>query len=449
MNALAAARPDGAAARISTAAEATILPVATGLLFYAAVGQGGFYRAQGSILAAGLTALALATIDRAANMAPLFAGMAALAAGALASGAARGWGPNSPQIVASLVAAAAVVPVARHLIGSVDRERFLSAIAWIGGGSALVGIAGVALHRSPWAIRASGLWRSASTMTYANAAGCLFVLTLGAALLLLGGRSTPSRRTAAFLCMTGLATTLSRGALVGCVVAVAVLAALRAAAMLRTLLRPAGGAAVAFAGLLPSIAGTRPQPLLALAGLVAGCAIAVTPGRARNQARTVAVALTGIGLLAALAASGVLGRVVERRATLGSETRLRTWGNTLELALRQPVLGHGPGTFSLVEEDPRQGPVLTRYVHNEYLQAFYETGLIGVAGVAGAIGVLGAWVWRRRRREPSWAIACALCAGFAVNSAFDFVWRFPLLVALVFAWVAVAVTPPPTDEESS
>jgi hypothetical protein len=425
-------------------ASAAILPVTVGLVCFATVAQGGFYRSQGSFFAAALLALALASVSSASGLIPLLAGSAVLAAGLATSALATEWGPNAPQILAALGAGTAIVPVTRHLIARGDRTRLLEAVSRIGAGASLVGMIGVALHRAPWALRAGHLWRNSSTLTYANAAGCLFVLTLGASILLLAERPTTGRRLVAFLTLTGLATTLSRGAVVGCVVAVLVLAALGKAGVLRCLLRPAMGALCAFASLLPSIAG-RPNPWLALAGGLAGAVLAARPGR-RRPARTrfAILALLLVTLGAVFAASPGARRVYERRALPNSETRLRTWENSWKLALAEPALGYGPGTFSIVEEDERTGPVLTRYVHNEYLQAFFETGAIGLATVIGALGIFGAWAWRRRRTgDVHWALACALCAGFAVHSAFDFIWRLPVLVAFAFMWLAVAVTPPP------
>lgn len=443
-----AARPAGAyiarAPAITEAAHAAIMPLATGLLCYAAVAQGGFYRTAGSFFAAGLAACALAT--PLAGIGPLI-GSGVLLCGGLGIGTlASGSGSNAPQIVASLGAALAIVPVVRRIIASGERERMLATISWIGAAASVVGMLGVAFHRTPWAAPASGLWRSASTLTYANAAGSLFVLAAAAAALVLIERSTPARRVAAFLIVTGLATTLSRGAVVAAIVSVATLAVLRRVELLRALVRPACGAVLSLLFFIPSITGAA-QPALALAGLFAGGVIA-TGSRAwsRNQA---IVVLAVVAVAGAFAASSGAGRVFERRALPASETRLRTWGAVWDQAMNKPLAGHGPGTFSIVENDPKRGPVLTRYVHNEYLQVLFETGAAGLAAVGGATLVLARWVWRRRRSDPAWALAAASCAGFAVHSGIDFLWRFPLLVALAFLWLAVAVTPPSPSKETS
>lgn len=433
----------GLSLQVARAADAAVLPVAIGLLAYAAVAQGGFYRTQGSFFAAALLALALASVRSAAGLGPLLAAAALLSGGVLASGLASGWGANAPQIVAALGAGIAIVPVVRHLVARGERARLLDAVSWIGAGAAIVGLIGVAFHRSPWAMPAGGLWRASSTLTYANAAGSLLLLTLGTSMISLVERPGTARRLAAFATLAGLAATLSRGAVVGALAGLVVLAALRGLSLLRPLLRPAIGALVAFACVVPSIAGP-PRPLLAFAGLAAGAAIAVAPGRRATSSRirraTLAVAaIAGISLLASAGA----GRVLDNRVPLASETRLRTWGNSWRLALQQPLLGAGPGTFAIVENDPRTGPVLTRYVHNEYLQAFVETGAAGVAAIAGAIAILAGWAWRRRRDDGAWALACAMCAAFAVHSGFDFLWRLPVLAALAFVWLAIAVTPPP------
>lgn len=430
---------------IARAADAAVLPVAIGLLSFATVGQGAFYRPQGSFLAAALGALALASSTSLAGLGPLVAGGAVLLVGVSTSGLANGWGANTPQIVAALGSAVAIVPVVRRVIARGERAHLLQAVSWLGAGVALVGIAGVALHEAPWALRAGGLWRASSTLTYANAAGSLLLLALGASILLLADRSTTARRLAAFLTLAGLGATLSRGAVVGAIAALAVLAALGGLGLLRSVLRPAAGALIALGALVPSIAG-GPRPALGIAGLLVGAAVAAGQGRVARGRGRIAIVVVAAGAVAAggLVASAGASRVFEQRALPASETRLHTWHNTWRLALENPVLGYGPGTFSIVEEDPSKGPVLIRYVHNEYLQALFETGVVGLATLGGALAILASWAWRRRRDDGGhWAMACAACTAFAAHSAFDFLWRLPVLVALAFLWLAVAVTPPP------
>jgi O-antigen ligase len=428
---------------LASVSDAAILPALVGVISFATVSQGGFYRAQAVLMAAALGALAMSSVRSIRGLGPYAAAFGCLAAGIASSAIVAGSGPGVVEALAALGCAAATVPAVVRVVARGERTRLMEAFAWIGATASAVGIVAVALHRAPWAIRAQGLWRNASTLTYPNAAGALFLLTLGACALVLVERSTRARRVAAFLVLCGFATTLSRGAFVGAVVAVIVLAASRRARVLAPLGRPAVGALVACAALVPSIAASEPSAasvVVGLAGVATGAAIA--SGSSRLRART----LVGLALMAALATAPAAGRVLERRALPGSETRLSTWRTVWNLALERPVFGTGPGTF-LVVEDSADGPGLTRFAHNEYLQAFSETGAVGVASIAVAIAVLAGGALRRRRADPAWAVGFAVCAAFTVHGAIDFVWRFPLLVVLGFAWLAVSLTPSPREGE--
>lgn len=155
----------------------------------------------------------------------------------------------------------------------------------------------------------------------------------------------------------------------------------------------------------------------------------------------VAVVVVMLGLSVSLVGAG---RVIRSRALPGSETRLSTWANTWTVALRNPIFGTGPGTFWILEESRGGAVGVTRYAHMEYLQAFFETGVVGLATVVVAGAIFASWAWRRRRDDGgTWAVAVAMCAAFAAHGAFDFVWRMPLLVAFAFLWLALAVTSPP------
>jgi hypothetical protein len=39
-------------------------------------------------------------------------------------------------------------------------------------------------------------------------------------------------------------------------------------------------------------------------------------------------------------------------------------------------------------------------------------------------------------------VAASSCAVFAIQSAVDFLWRYPVVVLMAFMWLAIAVTPP-------
>ena len=69
---------------------------------------------------------------------------------------------------------AAVLSVSRRL-DAASREMLLSGALAVGVAVAMTGWLGVALHQRPWGLPSQGLWRAASTLTYANATAALLV----------------------------------------------------------------------------------------------------------------------------------------------------------------------------------------------------------------------------------------------------------------------------------
>ncbi|HVL84069.1 MAG TPA: O-antigen ligase family protein [Pseudonocardia sp.] len=205
---------------------------------------------------------------------------------------------------------------------------------------AAAGWAGVALHREPFAVVSSGLWRASSTITYPNATAALLVVALFVALAVL---APPPRL----------------GSLIV--------------------------ASVLFAGLLPSIvADAPPRPGLALAGVAAGLAVLVA---ARPRRRGRVLAGLGVGLAGVLAvapaaagsAADALTEVAATRLTAVSAERADLRRVTAEQFRDSPVAGVGPGRLDFRYEDHRGIEVRAYYTHNEYLQTAAETGLVGIA----------------------------------------------------------------------
>ena len=290
---------------------------------------------------------------------------------------------------------------------------------------------------------ATHLWRTASTLTYANAAGGLLLLTLPATLLL--DQRRIETRLAAYAILTALLATLSRGAIGSAVVLAVVLMALGSGRRLVMLVRPLAGAVVAMTALLPSVVGPA-RPAIGLAGIVAGAVVAAIPlpDRARRVVRTaVPVALVLAVAAVPLVAGPALPRLLASRADLSTEPRFSAWGASIESVRERPAFGTGPGTF-LVSTRTGQ-PIIGRFAHNEYLQAALETGMVGVVSILAAIGSWTIWVFRRRHGAAS-AIGIAACAAFLAHSAVDFIWRFPVLVALAFLWLAIAGTRLPEEQ---
>ncbi len=77
--------------------------------------------------------------------------------------------------------------------------------------------------------------------------------------------------------------------------------------------------------------------------------------------------------------------------------RDRIFATAVDLGSRRPLLGHGVGSFRVMTPWP--------YAHNIFLDAFVETGAVGLGLLAGAMGH-GAWVLlRSRARQVSPAAA--------------------------------------------
>lgn len=438
-----------AAGRARALVAGVLVSGVAGLVGYAALAQGAFYWSQARFFASALAVLGTLAAARAARGAwPTFVALGGLASGLGASAAVNGWNPDAAGQVASLIAALGAFLVVRALVRSGQRSRYLEVLTWTGAAVALVGLVSLAYHFYPWAMRAQGIWRLSSTISYANAAAMFLLLALPAPLLLLRERRSPAIAVSAFLIATGAVATLSRGGAVAAIVMLAIVVVMGGRAMLRASGRVAAGTVVAVAALWPSISGAEGRPMLALAGLVAG-AIISTPGVRRRRILSMRTALL-VALLAPLVVTLFLsegsGRIIEARLGAGSEDRLRTWNAVWGDAVERPWFGSGPGSFRVAESV--DGKIeITLFAHNEYLQAFTETGIVGLVAIGGAIVLLAGWAWRSRPQRGTgeravWAVAAGACAAFAVHGAFDFVWHLPLLVALAFGWLAIASTTP-------
>jgi O-antigen ligase len=438
---------DRAAGSALRALDALLLPGVAALLAYASLAQGAFYWPQAALVGALALALAVAAAVRAPRLLTQGTlGFALLAGGLLASSIAAGWPVQLRLPAAALAAGAGCFLAGRRLVQRGDRDAVLLLLASSGAAVAALGLIGIALHHSPWAMFATHLWRLASTITYANAAGAMLLLALPAALLLSIGRPRALPRLATYLILTGLVASLSRGAFAGAAVFVVVALALGGRPGLRELLRPLAGTAVASLALLPSIVGPA-RPALAIAGLALGAAVTavpVPPSARRLLKRAGVLAAIAVALATPLLIGKALPRFMESRFDVSADPRFAAWGATLSLAMEHPVLGTGPGTFLV---DPSSGQsIVARFAHNEYLQTLAETGFVGLASVLGAVAAFAIWAFRRRAGTTS-ALAIAVCAGFLVHSAFDFLWRFPILVSMAFLWLALAPNEPQEAHE--
>lgn len=306
----------------------------------AAFGQGGFYgggqRVVACLVAAAAVVAVAGLVGRRARLGstrPLVVAGAALAAWCIA-GAALAGVPGAALPPVLLLAGAVVIVLTCAPLDRRQRDQLLAAVVALGVLVALTGWVGVAWHRTPWALVDQGLWRAATTLTYANAAGGLLaVVTL---LALASAAASPrSVRAAATTCLllTGLGASLSRGGFVAFAVGALVLVRLLGAtAVMRSAVAPAAGALVALAGLWPSVPASSPsRPGVAAAGLAIGLLLAVA--MTRLGARQV-LALAACLLPALAVVAGGPGRDTTRRITqpgsaspppTGSPRRRRPW----------------------------------------------------------------------------------------------------------------------------
>jgi hypothetical protein len=438
--------------RPSTADAAGHLTAPGALLIGALAGgliaQGGFYL-PGRLIVIALTVAAAGwalvhtqfSADR-----WLTAAAGAVAAWTLVRAAAAGG--NWPTAAAA-VATAAVLIIGATLTG----PGMVTSLTVIGVGVAVTGWAGVAFRLGIWAVPVEDrLWRAASTLTYPNAAAAVLAPLALLAVARLAARPDRARTVVAYLTVTGLGATLSRAGALAFAVGLVVL--LAATAHRGRLVAPLLGAAVATAGLLPSVPVDQPvRPGWAVAALVAGLAVAAGPGLlpGRTGGVVVPVAALLVVLAVAVLAWPHLTGIVHSRVSLESGGRRGASGAALHLIAQRPWFGHGPGVAMYAWSDSTGG-YLARFVHDEYLQTVVDLGLIGGLALLALLVAAVRAVWRARRPDPLWIGAAAGLVAFAVHSAFDFLWRpaaLPLLAGILLGLAIHGEEEPSIGEENA
>jgi O-antigen ligase/polysaccharide polymerase Wzy-like membrane protein len=440
---------------VTTLSSSLVLLVA---LAAAAFGQGAFFGTVRLFIAALIAlALALALAARAVPVADLRRGLVlaglllaswalvrAAAAGTLASGA--GWALSG-------AGTAAVVSVSRRL-DAASRLTLLGGVLAVGAVVAMTGWLGVALHMRPWGLPSQGLWRAASTLTYANATAALLVPLALVAL----GRLTAMPRSAplclvAVCLLTGAGATLSRAGVAAIAAGLLVLCWVLGARLLaRAAAGPAVGAGVALLGLVPSLrAPAAARPVIAAVAVAIGLVLAVLIQRAAGWALVLPIA--GAALVAALLViyraaqfHGAIRMLTHARFTLASSARSGEAAAALHIIERHPLAGVGPGHATLRWISPGGALNVDRYAHNEYLQVLTDLGIAGAALTAAFMAAAGRLLWRAQAAMPGcalWAGAVAAVTAFLLHSGFDFLWQVPAIPLTVAAIVGLAVHQPP------
>ena len=455
---------DRSDARANSASEHWTTQLAGLLLLVAAtaglLGQGGFYpsvqRPVGLLIAAatllGLIGWPLTKADL--GLLPVVPALA-LAAWAVLDGALVGVAGAGVGPALLLIGILAVLLVCRRL-RTEDRELLLAGVIGIGLLVALTGWLGVAGRSGAWAFQAQGLWRASSTLTYPNAtAAVLAPISLVALGRLAATPASLPLVLAATGMLTGLAATMSRAGVIALVVGLVVLAGLRGLGVTaRAVVGPVAGALVAMLGLLPSMpAAGPPRPVLAVAGLGGGLALAAMVARLPRRpalALAAGVLVAGVAGLLLSAGGGIGGAaqtVAEARGNLASPDRTGALHAALRLVAQHPLTGTGPGNADLRWRGHEDGSQLYAYVHNEYLQVTAELGLVGLVLLALLLVATARLLWRTRPTGPAtttWAGVVAAVAAFAVHSGFDFVWHLPAIVLTVALLVGLVLPTPDT-----
>lgn len=450
-------RPAGWASVPSVGTSARLARTGTTLVLlavaYAAMSQGAFYPGQlrftTVLVLAGLAVTLAATgLSRRDLGAPTVAAVA-LAAWYLLAGALAHDVSGAIPAVELLAALAAIVVIVRRA-DETERRGMLAGLIAVGSLLALVGWEGVAWRQIPRALEDGGLWRAASTITYANATGgllaALAVLALGwiaenrqERLLLSAG---------AYTLLVGLFATASRAGVLAFAVG---LGWLTIGSRGRVLLRAwpvVLGALLSTATLMPSmVASHAPRPLLATCGLLAGLAVAIAPRRVTG-AVVVAAAVAFLVVPGVRTTVTSSSRQLRRdRVTLSSPDRTNELHAAVRLARNHATAGVGPGRVDLTWNvaQPQPTTMHEAYAHDEYLQTIDEVGVPGLFLLLGGLGAVALAIRRGRHVAATNAAAGGVAAlvVFAAHSSFDFLWHVPL-VPLAAAVIVGSLLPEPS-----
>lgn len=310
--------------------------------------------------------------------------------------------------------AAAVVAVATMVASS----------AWLG----------IAARHAPWVGASEGVWRGASTLTYANAAGVAAAMGMSLAVAWRATAGTLAPALATTVLWIGVACSLSRAAWLAALAGIALVAVLLGWRRVLVAVAPGlVGAGLAVVALVPSMVELRPhQPALAVAGLILGLAATwwLTTRSLRARDAMVLVALLGACAVALLLArDSVPSAILSPRLTPVSQDRVAEWSAAWDAFADQPLAGSGPGNLRLVWRDDLGRPRFARFAHNEYLELAATEGIVGLAAFGLAVVLFTRELRRGRQTAPSWVRAGGggALAGFALASAFDFLWHVPAL----------------------
>jgi O-antigen ligase len=319
---------------------------------------------------------------------------------------------------------------------------------------------------------------------YWNAVGCWSAMTITLCLAYAGHARSGVVRGLALasvpMCSVGLYLALSRagfgGAVIGAIVVV-VLAEWRWLTFVQTLLAAAGSAAVILVlraqSALTSASGTDGAWTLAVALIAVGAVLALIAawgksrelgprlrmGRRSGRGLSIAIAVAAAIAVVAVVATfggeayeeftgndpGAIATSSDARLAQLNGNRHNLWTSAWRAFEAHPLGGIGAGTFEFWWSRDGANGEFVRDVHNIYLEALAEQGIIGfLLLLAVLLGLLySAWTARSRLiRARSGAVGVhggmiAVFAGFLLQAGVDWMWESTAVA--VFALVAVAL----------
>jgi O-antigen ligase len=189
---------------------------------------------------------------------------------------------------------------------------------------------------------------------------------------------------------------------------------------------------------LDSLAGAVLGGMVVLIGLVAG---RLRPGPFAAVALSVVLAVVVMTVVLAAVSTAETGpRSVAEQAL--SERRTALWHDALDMVAREPVVGVGPGGFSVLSPTAVSNPD-TSETHSAYLQQAAETGLPGLALALCLLVWAYVGLARSGREPPLAVVGVAALTAFAVHAAVDYIAHFPVVVATAAFFVGLLSRPEP------
>jgi hypothetical protein len=382
---------------------------------------------------------------------PLVLTAGGLAAWALVRGAVSSQ-PWSGGPLALLLGGVVAVGLVVARLRRQQRDELVRGLMVLGVVVAATGWIGVVWHRQPWALSNDGVWRAASSLTYANATAAVLVPLL----LLSVGRLMARPRDGAQAVMTaamlvGAVATLSRAGAVALVSGALVLVVLSGPRrVLSAAAAPVLGTLIAVAGMSGSLplasAPGRPVAVVAMAaGLAAAAAATRLEARPRVGVLAAVVAL-GVGALVGMHGQwSSLSSVLAVRVEAGSSPRVHVAEAALRQVVAHPTAGVGPAASPVTWPGADGSVQAMRYLHDEYLEVLLALGATGLALLLALLGAAAATLRRAYRRGAGSALAAAVSAALAaaaVHAAFDFVWHVPVLPLLLAALLGLVAERP-------